>query len=151
MILLSRNIRDFPRLRAPTERVKSTKRLISSINRFAGDYTFFPRTKFTRHDLRKIAAPAARSRLIFSRATKEGSALPSRCVDLGTHRHRVFYIHKHIHTDMYVRVISPSFRNIRWRGKVVEGETYLAGFGLRTLLRVSRRFARAGCVSSTRS
>jgi len=34
-----------------------------------------------------------------------------------------FYIHPYT----YVRVISPSFRNIRWRGKVVEDETYLAG------------------------
>lgn len=32
-----------------------------------------------------------------------------------------------IYTCTYVRVISPSFRNIRWRGKVVEDETYLAG------------------------
>jgi len=32
-----------------------------------------------------------------------------------------------IYTCTYVRVISLSFRNIRWRGKVVEDETYLAG------------------------
>lgn len=45
-----------------------------------------------------------------------------------------------IHIDMHVHVIHPSFRNIRRRGKVVEGETWPA----RTLPScLSRGFARA--------
>ena len=49
------------------------------------------------------------------------SESPRRFRDSRTRRYPFMY------TCTYVRVISLSFRNIRWRGKVVEDETYLAG------------------------
>lgn len=73
---------------------------------------------------RKIAVP--RSRLIFFSRQKEGHALPNRRVDLGAHRHTAPPL-IYTHARTYIRVISPTFRNIRRRGKVVEGETYLVG------------------------
>jgi hypothetical protein len=74
-------------------------------------------------------------RILFSPRDKAGSSRSSvsprrfrdsQRISLQRARART-HTYIHIHTHMYVRVISPSFRNIRWRGKVVEGETYLAG------------------------
>lgn len=105
MIPLWRNIRDFPR--SGFSRSGSKVREVNFIYQspFARP-CFFPLGK-NKLTLRLAKNCHARALVLFFLATKEGCALPSRRVDLGTHGHgaTLLYTHMHVRT-CHILVVS---------------------------------------------
>lgn len=145
MIPLSRNIRDFPR--SGFSRAESKVREVNFIYQSPFARPCFPprKNEFTLRARKKL--PRQRALILFFLATKEGrypSKSPRRFRDSRTWRHPFIYTHPRTYVS-YPRRFGTS------AGAEKLSKTKLTWPARRTLPRVSCSFARAGCVSSTRS